>query len=195
MLSWGLQVKLQFIRSPSFWVRLSSCICLTLLFGHSVSSYKKSKKADGPDNIPGRDLRAFANELTDVLTSIVNLSLSHSTIPPQPSPLPKKYDQHTRHPAICLPAKQVDLRPQLFSTVPSPTCKTKTPTSGRSLWTTATAFNTVTPHKLTDKLPTLGLHPTLCDMFLYCAYDNKHFESWKKNKKKQTSCLVMLSWC
>ncbi|KAK2920685.1 hypothetical protein Q8A73_000170 [Channa argus] len=39
------------------------------------------RKAAGPDNIPGRALRACANELADVLTSIFNLSLSQCTVP------------------------------------------------------------------------------------------------------------------
>ncbi|KAK2921577.1 hypothetical protein Q8A73_001062 [Channa argus] len=53
------------------------------------------RKAAGPDNIPGRALRACANELADVLTSIFNLSLSQSTVPlcfktTTIVPLPKK---------------------------------------------------------------------------------------------------------
>ncbi|XP_070700872.1 transcriptional activator Myb-like [Pempheris klunzingeri] len=38
-------------------------------------------KAAGPNNIPGRALRACTNELTDVLTSMFNLSLSQRTVP------------------------------------------------------------------------------------------------------------------
>ncbi len=53
------------------------------------------RKAAGPDNIPGRALRACATELADVIASIFNLSLSQSTVPtcfktPTIVPLPKK---------------------------------------------------------------------------------------------------------
>lgn len=53
------------------------------------------RKAPGPDNIPGRALRACANELTNVFTSIFNLSLSQRTVPicyktTTIVPLPKK---------------------------------------------------------------------------------------------------------
>ncbi|MCI4377016.1 hypothetical protein PGIGA_G00198560 [Pangasianodon gigas] len=53
------------------------------------------RKAAGPDNIPGRALRACATELADVLTSIFNLSLSQNTVPTcfkttTIIPLPKK---------------------------------------------------------------------------------------------------------
>ncbi|KAK2899391.1 hypothetical protein Q8A73_012520 [Channa argus] len=52
-------------------------------------------KAAGPDNIPGWALRACANELADVLTSIFNLSLSQFIVPScfkttTIVPLPKK---------------------------------------------------------------------------------------------------------
>uniref|UniRef100_A0A8C8DGK4 Reverse transcriptase domain-containing protein n=1 Tax=Oryzias sinensis TaxID=183150 RepID=A0A8C8DGK4_9TELE len=54
-----------------------------------------TRKATGPDNIPGRALKACANELTDVLTSIFNLSLSQRVVPScfkttTIVPLPKK---------------------------------------------------------------------------------------------------------
>ncbi|KAI4901613.1 hypothetical protein NFI96_028146, partial [Prochilodus magdalenae] len=53
------------------------------------------RKATGPDNIPGRALRACANELADVFTSIFNLSLRQCTGPTcykttTVVPLPKK---------------------------------------------------------------------------------------------------------
>ncbi|KAI4904809.1 hypothetical protein NFI96_000064 [Prochilodus magdalenae] len=53
------------------------------------------RKATGPDNIPGRALRACANELADVFTSIFNLSLRQCTVPTcykttTVVPLPKK---------------------------------------------------------------------------------------------------------
>ncbi|XP_036403543.1 protein NLRC3-like [Megalops cyprinoides] len=39
------------------------------------------RKAEGPDNIPGRALKACATELADVLASVFNLSLSQATVP------------------------------------------------------------------------------------------------------------------
>ncbi|KAK3550137.1 hypothetical protein QTP86_021072 [Hemibagrus guttatus] len=48
---------------------------------HRAMSKINPYKAAGPDNIPGRALRACATELAHVLTSIVNLSLSQSTVP------------------------------------------------------------------------------------------------------------------
>ena len=38
-------------------------------------------KAAGPDNIPGRVLRDCAEELTDVLTDIFNISRSQAVVP------------------------------------------------------------------------------------------------------------------
>lgn len=40
-----------------------------------------SRKATGPDNIPGRMLKESANELADVLTDIFNISLSQAIVP------------------------------------------------------------------------------------------------------------------
>ncbi len=39
------------------------------------------RKAEGPDNIPGRVLKDCAEQLTDVLTDIFNTSLSQAVIP------------------------------------------------------------------------------------------------------------------
>ena len=47
---------------------------------HKVLRNINPHKAPGPDNIPGQALRACANELADVLTSIFNCSLRHSTV-------------------------------------------------------------------------------------------------------------------
>ena len=40
-----------------------------------------ARKAAGPDNMPGRALQACADELTDVLTDIFNISLCQATVP------------------------------------------------------------------------------------------------------------------
>jgi hypothetical protein len=47
----------------------------------SLSSIKTTK-AVGPDNIPNRLLKDFANELTPVIMDIYNQSLRESYIPP-----------------------------------------------------------------------------------------------------------------
>ena len=72
-------------------------IPLTISSGQVNKALRKinPRKAAGPDNIHGRALRACANELADVLTSIFNLSLTHRTVPScfkttTIVPLPKK---------------------------------------------------------------------------------------------------------
>ena len=70
---------------------------LTISSGQVNKALRKINpcKAAGPDNIPGRALRAYANKLADVLTSIFNLSLTNSAVPScfkttTIIPLPKK---------------------------------------------------------------------------------------------------------
>lgn len=50
-------------------------LCLTSAHVGKTLRRVNPKKAAGPDNIPGRLLREYADQLTDVLTDIVNLSL------------------------------------------------------------------------------------------------------------------------
>ena len=47
----------------------------------SVFTQVNINKAAGPDGLPGRVLRASADQLTSVFTDIFNLSLSESVIP------------------------------------------------------------------------------------------------------------------
>lgn len=58
---------------------LPSFNCLISL--HKALRRINPRKAAAPDNISGWALRACATELTDVFTSIFNLSLSQSTVP------------------------------------------------------------------------------------------------------------------
>ncbi|KAI4902278.1 hypothetical protein NFI96_010460 [Prochilodus magdalenae] len=163
------------------------------------------RKATGPDNIPGRALRACANELADVFTSIFNLSLRQCTVPTcykttTVVPLPKK------NPPSCLnDYRPVALTPIIMkcfervvlshiqSSIPNTTdplqyaYRSNRSTSDaiaaalhvslshlenkdsyvRILFIDySSAFNTVIPHRLTYKLSSLGLHPTLCDWLL-----------------------------
>ncbi|KAK2918358.1 hypothetical protein Q8A73_002729 [Channa argus] len=163
------------------------------------------RKAAGPDNIPGRALRACANELADVLTSIFKLSLSQCTVPlcfktTTIVPLPKK------SPPTCLnDYRPVALTPIIMkcfervvlahiqSSIPDtidplqyayrPNRSTSDAIAAAIHYSLShlenkdsylrilfidysSAFNTVILHKLTHKLSTLGLHPTLCDWLL-----------------------------
>ncbi|KAI3351413.1 hypothetical protein L3Q82_020265, partial [Scortum barcoo] len=110
------------------------------------------RKAAGPDNIPGRVLRA--SELADVFTFWLTFRTSHlqhwtpSNMPTTAptDPLKTQYLQHC--------------------TRPSPTSKTRTHMSGCCLLTTVQHLIQVIPHKLTTKLFHLGFNSTLCDWLL-----------------------------
>lgn len=45
-----------------------------------VLSRTNPRKADGPDNIPGRALRVCSSELADVFADIFNLSLAQASV-------------------------------------------------------------------------------------------------------------------
>ena len=169
---------------------------------HRVLRNINPRKAAGPDNIPGRALRACANELADVLTSIFNLPISHCTVPScfkttTIIPVPKKsppsclndYRPIALTPIIMKCFERVVLT-HIQSRIPDtldplqyayrPNRSTSDAVAAvlhyslshlenkdsyiRTLFVDySSAFNTVIPHKLTDKLSTLGLHPTICD--------------------------------
>ncbi|KAK3538973.1 hypothetical protein QTP86_023577, partial [Hemibagrus guttatus] len=131
------------------------------------------RNSAGPDNIPGQALRACATELADVLTSNFNLSLSQSTVPTcfkttTIVPLPKK------SPPTCLnDYRPVALTPHImkcFQRVVLAHIQSSIPDTLDPLQyayrSNSSAFNMVIPHKLTHKLFTPGLHPTLCDWLL-----------------------------
>uniref|UniRef100_A0A8C1PS38 Reverse transcriptase domain-containing protein n=1 Tax=Cyprinus carpio TaxID=7962 RepID=A0A8C1PS38_CYPCA len=54
---------------------------LTSTDGHTALSWINARKAAGPDGIPGRVLRACAEQLAGVFTDIFNLSLTQATVP------------------------------------------------------------------------------------------------------------------
>ncbi len=56
-------------------------LCLSPADGRKTLSRINPRKAAGPDNIPGRVLKDFAAQLTDVLTDIFNTSLSQAVVP------------------------------------------------------------------------------------------------------------------
>lgn len=64
----------------------SSIICRASCY-HKCSRYQRTlarvnpRKAAGPDNIPGHVLRDCTGELAHVLNDILNISLSHATVP------------------------------------------------------------------------------------------------------------------
>uniref|UniRef100_A0A3B1K8G0 Reverse transcriptase domain-containing protein n=1 Tax=Astyanax mexicanus TaxID=7994 RepID=A0A3B1K8G0_ASTMX len=180
---------------------------LTVSSGQVYRALRKinPRKAAGPDNFPGRALRACANELANIFSSIFNLSLSQSIVPTCYKnttivPLPK------RSPPTCLN----DYRPVALTliimkcfervvldhiqcSIPDtldplqyayrPNRSTSDAIAAalhyslshlenkdsyiRMLFVDySSAFNTVIPHKLTNKLYVLGLHPTLCSWLL-----------------------------
>ncbi len=56
-------------------------LCLSPADVRKTLSRINPRKAAGPDNIPGRVLKDCAEQLTDVLTDIFNISLSQAVIP------------------------------------------------------------------------------------------------------------------
>ncbi|XP_051956747.1 uncharacterized protein LOC127625478 [Xyrauchen texanus] len=56
-------------------------LCLTTADVRKTLRRVNPRKAAGPDNIPGRVLRGCADQLTDVLTDIFNISLSSAVVP------------------------------------------------------------------------------------------------------------------
>ncbi|XP_049331041.1 probable RNA-directed DNA polymerase from transposon BS [Astyanax mexicanus] len=56
-------------------------LCLTAVDVRNTLRRVNPRKAAGPDSIPGRVLRECADQLTDVLTDIFNISLCSATVP------------------------------------------------------------------------------------------------------------------
>ncbi|KAK3567313.1 hypothetical protein QTP86_018048, partial [Hemibagrus guttatus] len=111
------------------------------------------RKAAGPDGIPGRVLKDCMDQLTGVFTRIFNQSLS--TVPPCMKsstiiPLPKK-----PHISSLNDYRPVALTPVVMK------CFEKL-VRGHII----SAFNTILPYKLMDKLRDLGLPHSTC-MWIY----------------------------
>ncbi|CAI5642557.1 uncharacterized protein LOC112847980 [Oreochromis niloticus] len=156
---------------------------------HKVLRKINPCKAAGPDNIVGWALKAFTNELADVLTSIFNLSLSQSIVPTcfkttTMIPLPKKspptclnnyrgvaltakcfervvlaYIESNIPDTLDPPIGQHQMLALLPFTTSSPTWKLMPPTSG---WYWLIAALPSILSSLTNS-STNCLHPTLCD--------------------------------
>ncbi len=163
------------------------------------------RKAAGPDNIPGRELKDCAEQLTDVLTDIFNTSLSQSVIPTCLKsttiiPVPNK------SPVSCLnDYRPIALTPTImkcFERLVMHNIKTSLPNTldplqfayrpNRStddaisstlhlalthlenkdsyvrmlLIDFSSAFNTIIPQQLINKLNLLGLNNSLCNWIL-----------------------------
>ncbi|KAF7711486.1 hypothetical protein C0J45_0469 [Silurus meridionalis] len=122
-------------------------LCLSTAEVRKTLCRVNPRKSAGPDNIPGRVLREYAEQLADVFTDIFNISLSSNVVPTCPktmiiAPVLKKST------VSCLN----DYRP--ISNIVM-TCL-----RGSS------AFNTIIPQHLIDKLSLLGLNTSLCNWIL-----------------------------
>ncbi|KAK3529628.1 hypothetical protein QTP70_032507 [Hemibagrus guttatus] len=119
-------------------------LCLTMADVRKTLCRVNPQKAAGPDNIPGRVLRECAEQLAEVFTDIFNLSLSSAVIPmclktTTIIPVPKK------SPVSCLnDYHPVALTPIIMNS----------------------AFNTIIPQHLTEKLNLLGINNSLCNWIL-----------------------------
>ncbi|KAL0153065.1 hypothetical protein M9458_051664 [Cirrhinus mrigala] len=123
-------------------------LCLSPADVRKTLSRVNPRKAAGPDNIPGRVLRDCAAQLTDVLTDIFNTSLSQAVVPTclkstSIIPVPKK------SPVSCLnDYHPIALTPIMMKCFES------------------SAFNTITPQQLINKLNLLSLNTSLCNWIL-----------------------------
>ena len=163
------------------------------------------RKAAGPDNVPGRALQACADELTDVLTDIFNISLCQATVPRcfKTSiivPVAKKsvvsclndYRPVALTPIVMKCFERL-IKPHITSSLPASldphqyayrSNRSTEDAISTTLHTVLThleqrdnyarilyvdfssAFNTILPQRLMDKLLLLGLNPTLCHWIL-----------------------------
>ncbi|KAI5619892.1 hypothetical protein C0J50_20542 [Silurus asotus] len=180
-------------------------LCLTTAEVRKTLCRVNPRKSAEPDNIPGRVLREFAEQLADVFTDIFNISLSSATVPSCLKtttiiPVPKKSS------VSCLndyrPVALTPLMMKCFKMLVMRHIKTKLPPSldpmqfayrpNRStddaISTTlhlvlthldkkdsyvkmlfidfSSAFNTIIPQHLIEKLRLLGLNTSLCNWIL-----------------------------
>ncbi len=121
-------------------------LCLSPVDVRKTLSRVDPRKAAGPDNIPGRVLRDCAEQLTDVLTYIFNISLSQAVVPtclksttitpvPKKSPVSCLNDYHSTDPNYDEVLWEVSHAPyQIQSpqhTWPAPVCIPSKPLNGR----------------------------------------------------------------
>ncbi len=180
-------------------------LCLSPADVRKTLSRINPRKAAGPDNIPGRVLKDCAEQLTDVLTDIFNISLSQAVIPTCLKsttiiPVPKK------SPVSCLndyrPIALTPIIMKCFERLVMHNIKTSLPNTldplqfayrpnrstddaisstlhlalthlenkdsyVRMLFIDfSSAFNTIIPQQLINKLSLLGLNNSLCNWIL-----------------------------
>ncbi len=174
-------------------------LCLSAADVRKTLSRINSRKAAGPDNIPGRVLKDCAAQLTDVLTDIFNTSLSQAVIPtclksttiipvPKKSPVSCLNDYHPIAltpimmkcferlvmQKITLDPLQIAYRPNrstddaISSTLHLALTHLENKESYvRMLFIDfSSAFNTIIPQQLINKLNLLGLNNSLCNWIL-----------------------------
>ncbi|KAK3527280.1 hypothetical protein QTP86_018608 [Hemibagrus guttatus] len=162
-------------------------LCLTMADVRKTLCRVNPRKAAGPDNIPGRVLRECAEQLADVLTDILNISLSSAVVPTCLKtttiiPMPKKSPCFER-----LVMRQIkDLLPpsldhMQFAYRPNHSTDDAISTTLHLSLTHlenkdtyvrmllidfSSAFNTIIPQHLTEKLSLLGINTSLCNWIL-----------------------------
>ncbi|KAI5086598.1 gastrula zinc finger protein XlCGF28.1-like [Silurus meridionalis] len=144
------------------------------------------------DNIPGRVLRECAEQLADVLTDIFNIFLSSNVVPTCLKttiivPLPKKFERLImRHIKTQLPPS---LDPMQFAYRPNRSTDDAISTTLHLALThldnkdsyvrmlfidLSSAFNTIIPQHLIEKLNLLGLNTSLCNWILDFLTERPH---------------------
>lgn len=123
--------------------------CLTMANVKENFAESTHVKAPGPDNIPDRVLRECAKQLPDVLTDILNISLSSAAVP---------MCHHPNHPMDDVIPTTLHLALTHLDNKYS---------YGRKLFIDfRSAFNSVIPQHLKRKLNLLGLNTFLCNWIL-----------------------------
>ncbi|KAI4871589.1 hypothetical protein NFI96_021134, partial [Prochilodus magdalenae] len=136
------------------------------------------RKSAGPDNIPGRVLREYADQISEVLADIFNVSLTQAAVPTCLKtatiiPVPKSSTVTATLDITVDPHQYAYRRNRstddaISSVVHSALTHLEQKDSYvRMLFVDFTsAFNTIIPQTLTDKLSSLGLHSSLCNWVL-----------------------------
>ncbi|KAF0024607.1 hypothetical protein F2P81_023409 [Scophthalmus maximus] len=144
-------------------------LCLIAASVKRTLSKINTRKAAGPDNIPGRVLKDWAGELKDVFMDIFNASLSQAVVPScfkdtTIIPVPKKPSPSTFNdyrPVALTPIIMKCFERLLMGHIKSPVC------IPRMLFIDfSSAFNTIIPQQLICKLDQLGLSTFLCNWLL-----------------------------
>ncbi|KAK3518561.1 hypothetical protein QTP70_001593 [Hemibagrus guttatus] len=111
-------------------------LCLTTANVRKTLCRVNPRKAAGPDNIPASVLRECAEQLADVFTDIFNIFLSSAVVP------------------TCLKNTTIIQ------------CQRRSLQCPVSMTTVPSAFNTIIPQHLNEKLGLLGINTSLCNWIL-----------------------------